>query len=83
MNLKKIPYKKIYLLKKIMEKKSLKIEKQDALEENVLRWESVQDRLKENLGAQIYSSWLKNIKLIKEYNHYVILGFKQDFSEIG
>ena len=79
MNLKKIPYKKIYLLKKIMEKKSLKIEKQDALEENVLRWESVQDRLKENLGAQIYSSWLKNIKLIKEYNHYVILGVQTRF----
>ena len=52
-----------------MEKKSLKIEKQDALEENVLRWESVQDRLKENLGAQIYFSWLKNIKLIKEYQN--------------
>ena len=79
MNLKKIPYKKIYLLKKIIEKKSLKIEKQDALEENVLRWESVQDRLKENLGAQIYSSWLKNIKLIKEYNHYVILGVQTRF----
>ena len=62
-----------------MEKKSLKIEKQDALEENVLRWESVQDRLKENLGAQIYSSWLKNIKLIKEYNHYVILGVQTRF----
>ncbi len=62
-----------------MEKKSLKIEKQDALEENVLRWESVQDRLKENLGAQIYFSWLKNIKLIKEYNHYVILGVQTRF----
>ncbi len=62
-----------------MEKKYLKIEKQDALEENILRWESVQDRLKENLGAQIYSSWLKNIKLIKEYNHYVILGVQTRF----
>ena len=62
-----------------MEKKSIKIEKQDALEENVLRWESVQQKLKDTLGEQIYSSWLKNIKLIKEYNHYVVLGVQTRF----
>ena len=62
-----------------MENKSIKIEKQDALEENVLRWESVQQKLKDTLGEQIYSSWLKNIKLIKEYNHYVVLGVQTRF----
>ena len=28
---------------------------------------------------QIYNSWLKNIKLLKEYNHFVILGVQTRF----
>ena len=57
-----------------MDKKSLKIETSSLSEENLLQWDRVQENLKENLGLQIYTSWLKNIKLIKEYNHYVVLG---------
>ncbi len=62
-----------------MDKKSLKINTQNLSEENFLKWEKVQENLKENFGSQIYSSWLKNIKLLKEYNHYVILGVQTRF----
>ena len=62
-----------------MDKKSLKINTQNLSEENFIKWEKVQENLKENFGSQIYSSWLKNIKLLKEYNHYVILGVQTRF----
>ena len=62
-----------------MDKKSLKIETSSLSEENLLQWDRVQENLKENLGLQIYTSWLKNIKLIKEYNHYVVLGVQTRF----
>ncbi len=62
-----------------MDKKSLKIETPSLSEENLLQWDRVQENLKENLGLQIYTSWLKNIKLIKEYNHYVVLGVQTRF----
>ena len=62
-----------------MDKKSLKINTQNLSEENFLKWEKVQENLKENFGSQIYSSWLKNIKLLKEYNHYLILGVQTRF----
>ena len=66
-----------------MDKKSLKIENTALSEERLLNWEKVQERLKDNMGQQIYSSWLKNIRLLKEYNHYVILGVQTRFLEIG
>ena len=62
-----------------MDKKSLKIDTSSLSEENLLQWDRVQENLKENLGLQIYTSWLKNIKLIKEYNHYVVLGVQTRF----
>ena len=62
-----------------MDKKSLKIENTALSEERLLNWEKVQERLKDNMGQQIYSSWLKNIRLLKEYNHYVILGVQTRF----
>ena len=62
-----------------MEKKSNKILDQALPEENLLDWSKVQTNLKDTLGLQIYTSWLKNIKLLKEYNHYVILGVQTRF----
>ncbi len=62
-----------------MDKKSLKIENTPLSEERLLNWEKVQERLKETMGQQIHSSWLKNIRLLKEYNHYVILGVQTRF----
>ena len=64
---------------KLSEKKSLKIDAQPLAEENLLKWDSVQLNLKETLGTQIYTSWLKNIRLLKEFNHYVVLGVQTRF----
>jgi len=43
------------------------------IEENSLDWESVLKELKTTFGNDVYESWIKNINLIKEFNHYVIL----------
>tara|TARA_B100000029_G_scaffold511463_1_gene605559 strand:+ start:537 stop:1925 length:1389 start_codon:yes stop_codon:yes gene_type:complete len=42
-------------------------------EENQLNWDDVLEKLKNNFGKDVYESWIKNIKLNKEFNHYVIL----------
>ena len=44
-----------------------------AKEEHLLDWKVILTNLKENLGSDIFESWIKNINLKKEYNHYVIL----------
>ena len=59
--------------------KPFKIEKNLVSEENVLNWVIVQESFQKAFGSEIYSSWLKNISLIKEYNHYVILGVQTRF----
>ena len=67
-----------FLFKKIMEKISLK-SNLSVLEEKVLNWDSVQGSFEKSFGTEIYSSWLKHISLIKEYNDHVILGVKTRF----
>ena len=42
-------------------------------EENFLNWEDVLKKFKTTFGSDIYESWIKNINLKKEFNHYVIL----------
>ncbi len=42
-------------------------------EENLLNWSEVLEKFKKNFGTDIYESWIKNISLKKEFNHYVIL----------
>ncbi len=59
--------------------KSSKIQKNLVSEENTLNWSSVQDSFQKAFGNEIYSSWLKNISLLKEFNHYVILGVQTRF----
>jgi len=44
-----------------------------AKEENFIVWEKVQENFKKTFGTDIYESWIKNINLKKEYNHYVVL----------
>ena len=44
-----------------------------AKEENLLNWNEILKMLKKNFGDDIYESWIKNINLKKEFNHYVIL----------
>ena len=63
-----------------MEKISLKKTTSNSLlEENILDWNLVQESFEKSFGSEIYSSWLKNISLIKEYNDHVILGVKTRF----
>jgi len=42
-------------------------------EENQLNWNEVLEKLKKTFGNDIYESWIKNINLKKEFNHYIIL----------
>ena len=42
-------------------------------EENQLDWNKVLERLKKTFGNDIYESWIKNVNLKKEFNHYIIL----------
>ena len=43
-------------------------------EEKILNWSEVQSSFKKTFGDEIYSSWLKNLLLLKEYNDYIVLG---------
>ena len=44
-----------------------------AKEENLLNWKEVLVKFKKAFGNDIYESWIKNIYLKKEFNHYVVL----------
>ena len=48
-------------------------------EEQTLIWKNVQISFEKNFGTEVYSSWLKNITLLKEYNDYLILGVPTRF----
>jgi len=48
-------------------------------EENFLIWSDVLQKLKINFGSDVYDSWIKNINLEKEFNHYVILSVPTRF----
>ena len=62
-----------------MEKKSLKTDSSSFLEEKILDWSLILKSFEKTFGSEIYSSWFKNISLLKEYNHYVILGVPTRF----
>ena len=63
-----------------MEKKSIKTQEVfESEEEAVLVWENVQTSFEKNFGTEVYSSWLKNISLLKEYNDYLVLGVPTRF----
>ena len=44
-----------------------------AKEENLINWSNVLEMLKKTFGNDVYESWIKNVQLKKEFNHYVIL----------
>ena len=50
-----------------------------AKEENFLNWNEVLAKLKTIFGNDVYESWIKNIILNKEFNHYVILSVPTRF----
>ena len=42
-------------------------------EENTIDWNEVLKKFQQILGSDVYESWIKNITLKKEFNHYVVL----------
>jgi len=63
-----------------MEKKSIVTQEIfTSEEEKILIWENVQSSFEKNFGKEVYSSWLKNISLLKEYNDYLVLGVPTKF----
>jgi len=57
-----------------MEKKSIKTQELFIKEEEkLIVWENVQSSFEKNFGTKIYTSWLKNIALLKEYNDHLVL----------
>ena len=63
-----------------MEKKSNKAQEVFVSEEEkTLVWENIQSSFEKNFGSEVYSSWLKNISLLKEYNDYLVLGVPTRF----
>ena len=63
-----------------MEKKSLNSKNIFVSEEeNTINWNEVQSLFQKTFGEEVYSSWLKNISLLKEYNDYLILGVPTRF----
>jgi chromosomal replication initiation ATPase DnaA len=48
-------------------------------EEKTLNWENVQSSFEKIFGTEVYTSWLKNISLLKEYNDYLVLGVPTRF----
>ena len=63
-----------------MEKKSIHAQEIFVSEEEkILVWENVKVSFEKNFGSEVYSSWLKNISLLKEYNDYLVLGVPTRF----
>ena len=50
-----------------------------AKEENILNWNEILEKFKKTFGNDIYESWIKNVNLKKEFNHYVILSVPTRF----
>ena len=50
-----------------------------AKEENQLVWSEILEKFKKIFGNDIYESWIKNVNLKKEFNHYVILSVPTRF----
>ena len=50
-----------------------------AKEENSINWKEVLEKLKKTFGSDVYESWIKNVKLKKEFKHYVVLSVPTRF----
>ena len=48
-------------------------------EEKTIDWSDLQSEFHKNFGEEVYSSWLKSITLVKEYNDYLVLGVPTRF----
>jgi len=50
-----------------------------AKEEDYLNWNEVLEKFKITFGNDIFESWIKNVNLKKEFNHYVVLSVPTRF----
>ena len=66
-----------FFMKDILSKNDMSV--LQAKEENNINWNEILDKLKKTFGSDIYESWIKNINLKKEFNHYVILSVPTRF----
>ena len=57
-----------------MDKTSLQQKPSILREEKILDWDTVQTSFDRSFGNEIFTSWLRHISLLKEYNDHVILG---------
>ena len=48
-------------------------------EEKIINWSEVKSSFEKNFGSEIYSSWLKNVSLLKEYNDHLVLSVPTRF----
>jgi|TARA_B110000211_G_scaffold218627_1_gene263636 chromosomal replication initiator protein len=48
-------------------------------EENTLVWHNVQQAFQKTFGSEVYTSWLKDVSLVKEFNDYLILSVPTRF----
>ena len=63
-----------------MEKKSIKTQTIiTSEEEQTLNWNEVQVAFEKTFGTEVFTSWLQNIRLLKEYNDFIILGVPTRF----
>jgi chromosomal replication initiator protein len=63
-----------------MEKKSFKTKEIFVSEEEqTLNWNDVKSSFEKNFGTEVYTSWLKDISLLKEFNDYLVLSVPTRF----
>ena len=63
-----------------MEKKSFKSKEIFVSEEEqTLNWNDVKNSFEKNFGNEVYTSWLKDISLLKEFNDHLILSVPTRF----
>ena len=59
--------------------KNIYKEKNQSSFQKKLNWESVQYEMKKRFGKDIYDSWLKKIKFIDEFSHYILISVSTRF----
>ena len=50
-----------------------------SLEENKVDWGTIQLKMKEKFGTDIYESWLRKIEFVEEFNNYILISVSTRF----
>ena len=59
--------------------KSTNINNLDSFKSEKFDWKLVQSEMKNNLGLDVYESWLKKITFVDEFNNYLLLSVPTRF----